>query len=42
MYSYMRGEVNSSPSAMSATVRMMNTDAIGSQLAASACGPPAM
>ena len=41
MYSYIRGEVNSSPRAMSATVRMMNTEAIGSQFAITACGPPA-
>ena len=41
MYSYMRGEVNSSPKAIRPTVRMMNTEAIGSQLAVRARMPPA-
>ena len=41
MYSYMRAEVNSSPKAMSATVRIRNTEPSGSQLAASARTPPA-
>ena len=41
MYSYIRGEVNSSPKAMSATVRMMKIEPIGSQFGDTARAPPA-